>query len=229
MRSPIIEQYVGNLRVADELDNKRAVKEALKKLCTEQGYEWKELPGGEFVYDCKHTQKTCLNESVYPTPSGENVVPRYYEWRDRDNEDTKEVVQLESTSPLLSFQMGDSSDYRRGEDIRSTEGICVMGNEPFRKFCEDENLRYDSSTGKCYTTLPYCTPKLLAFCNGDCFEPPAGMILSKVFGTTLGRSLGLGFGDGMVMSGCSTQSQPAAAIQARVITGKVQATPVNLN
>jgi hypothetical protein len=197
-----VEHYVGNLRVADDLDNKRAVKQALKKICNEKGYTWRELPGGEFVYDCKHTKETCLNESVYPTP--DDVVPRYYEWRDKDSEDAKEAAQLESTTPLLSAQMGASSDYRRGEDVRATEGVCVMGNEGFRKFCENEKLRYDSSTGKCFTTLEYCRPKLLAFCNGDCFEPPSGMILSKIFGTTLGRSLGqASWIDQTVMAACA--------------------------
>jgi hypothetical protein len=66
-------------------------------------------------------------------------------------------------------------------------GLCIIGNETFRDFCEGELLRYDTSDGKCYTTKEYCNPRLLAFCNGDCFETPSSKVVSSVFGTNIGR------------------------------------------
>lgn len=171
------ENYVGNLRVANEIDHKRAVKYAVKKLCEKNGYVWKDGIG-EFDYDCKHTKKSCENESVYPTPKNGN--PKYYEWRDD-----------------------------------SDGGKCILGNESFRTFCEtgeispkdDETqkiskLRYDKSDGKCYTTRPYCNDRLLAFCNNDCFETPTSKVLTKVFGTTIGRSIGLASPDAMAIATC---------------------------
>jgi len=182
------EHFSGQLRVADELDHKRAMKYALKKMCEENGYVWKEFPGSEFVYDCKHTKSTCLSESVYPTQP--NHVPQYYEWRSAVTEDYKSVASLESTSGLLSGMMNQSTDYKRQDDIQSNDGICILGAEPFRKFCEDEKLSYNTDTGRCVTTKEYCLPKLMAFCKNDCFETPTRLVLSKVFGTTLGRTLG---------------------------------------
>jgi hypothetical protein len=41
----------------------------------------------------------------------------------------------------------------------------------------------------------------LGFCNNDCFEPPGGMILLKVFGNTLGKSLSMGIGAALLYTG----------------------------
>jgi len=176
-----------SVRIATKTDKLKAQKYALKKLCEEKNYVWKQFDN-EFMYDCKHTKGTCLAESVYPTPETENAVPRYYEWRDTNSSDYKEAVRLESSSAILSSLAGVTED--RSSLMGGEDGMCIMGSEGFRKFCEDEKLRYDDTDGNCYTTRQYCQPKLLAFCNNDCFEPPMGMVLSKVFGTTIGRALG---------------------------------------
>jgi hypothetical protein len=75
------ENYVGNLRVANEIDHKRAVKYAIKKLCEKNYYIWRE-GRGEFDYECTHTKESCEKDSIYPTPKYGN--PKYYEWRDTD-------------------------------------------------------------------------------------------------------------------------------------------------
>lgn len=198
------ENYVGNLRAANELDRKRAVKYGLEMMCKKRGYKWVQ-GGDEFVYDCKHTKDTCENESVYPTPNTPYAVPKYYEWRDSSDEEffeTGEALVEAGTGRLLSSTVGQSSDFSRKEDVIRSDGVCILGNEPFRKFCEGENLRYDQNTGKCYTTKPYCNKRLLAFCDDDCFEPPVGMVLSAVFGSTLGRSVGTVFGDSIYVAAC---------------------------
>lgn len=186
------ENYVGNKRVINELDQKRAVKYGLEMMCKNKGYRWVQ-GADEFVYDCKHTKDTCLNESIYPTPDVPYAIPQYYEWRNSSDPEffeTGEGVVEFGTGRLLSAAVKQSSDFNRKEDVTSDDGVCIMGNETFRKFCEKENLRYDKSTGKCYTTKPYCNKRLLAFCDDDCFEPPVAMVLGKVFGTILGRSVG---------------------------------------
>jgi hypothetical protein len=204
------ENYVGNLKVASELDKKRAVKYALERLCKKKGYRW--IQGGdEFVYDCKHTKETCEQESVYPTPKDEPL--RYYEWRNNKNEEffeTGEGLVEYGTGRLLSASVGvgQSSDFSRKEDITRSDGVCILGNENFRNFCEKEDLRYDKSDGKCYTTQPYCNKRLLAFCNEDCFEPPGSMVLTKVFGTTIGRSIGMALPDAAgTFAVCQSQSK----------------------
>lgn len=182
-----IEEYVGNLKVANEIDKQRAHKFALKTLCEKNGYKWSQ-GGDEFVYECKHTKDTCINESVYPTPK--DGIHKYYEWRDKSDPEFKETL-----SGIISQQSTTKWD---------DDGVCIMGNENFRKFCEDENLRYDTTTGKCYTTKKYCRDKQLAFCNGDCFEPPVSKITSAIFGTTIGRALGSSsLLDIAVSAGCS--------------------------
>lgn len=188
------------LNVATETDELRAQKYALQKMCEENGYTWKQYEN-EFAYDCKHTKKTCLNDSVYPTPNTPNAIPKYYEWRDSQSPDYKEVIRLESSSGILSSKVGASDDIQKG--IGSDDGMCIIGLEDYRKWCEDEKFRYDSTNGQCYTTKPYCQKKLLGFCNNDCFEPPVGMVLSKVFGNTIGRSLGvLSYVDAAIIGGC---------------------------
>lgn len=192
-----------NLRVATEVDRLRAQKYALQKMCEKNGHTWKQYDD-EFMYDCKYNKSTCLGESVYPTPDVEGAVPKYYEWRDSQSADYKEAVRLGSTGALLSATMGVSDDIK---SQMGGDGMCIIGSEAFRKWCEDEKLRYDPNDGNCYTTKEYCLPKLLAFCNGDCFEPPGGMILSKVFGTTIGRALGAVTGDAITMGACEAANQ----------------------
>jgi hypothetical protein len=187
------------LRVATETDQLRAQKYALEKMCKENGYSWKQYEN-EFAYDCKHTKKTCIGDSVYPTPDTSEAIPRYYEWRDGQSPDYKEVIRLESSSGILSSKMGASDNIQSG--IGGDNGMCIMGLEAYRKWCEDQGFRYDSTNGQCYTTRPYCENKLLAFCNGDCFEPPVGMVLSKVFGNTIGRSVGAVAGDFINIAAC---------------------------
>lgn len=186
-----------SLTVATETDQLRAQKYALKKMCEENGYSWKQFDD-EFSYDCKHTEKSCLGDSVYPTKPDET--PRYYEWRDRESPEYKEVVRLGSSSSILSSQIEASGDIQTG--IGGDNGMCIMGLEDYRKWCEDQEFRYDTTNGQCYTTKPYCQKKLLGFCNNDCFEPPNGLILSKIFGNTIGRSLGAALGDTAVVLGC---------------------------
>lgn len=188
------ETYVGNLKVATDLDKKRAAKYALKEMCQTKGYIWVQ-GGDEFVYDCKHSQQTCERDSIYPTPDTEDAIPQYYEWRDVNSEEAKEAAKLGeqfSTARLLSSSMGQSADISNSEDILNKDigGMCILGNEAMRKMCEKEGLRYDKSNGKCFTTKEYCYPKALAFCNGDCFQPPASYLSEQVLGKTLGRSLG---------------------------------------
>lgn len=199
-----VNEPFGNLRVANELDPKRAIKQAVRKLCEKGGYTWVQGES-EFIYDCKHNKTSCLKDSVYPTR--ENYVPRYYEWREYDSEDAKEAAKLGASfgsARLLSSSLGQSADLSKEEYIRSeeTNGVCIIGNESFRQTCEKDSLNYDPSTGKCTVTKKYCNDRLLAYCDGDCFEPPVGMVLSKVAGTTLGRSVGLFFGDSIVMAAC---------------------------
>lgn len=200
-KSKIIENFSG-LRVIQEIDRKRATKFAIKKLCEKGGYKWFQGPD-EFVYDCKHTKQTCQGESVFPTPQTENAVPKYYEWRDKNSPVYKEYSKLNQeldVSNAISASLGESSKYT---NVLDEDGICIIGNEPFRQFCEDETLRYDINDGKCYTTKPYCNQKLLAFCDNDCFEPPFSNVLSKVFGNTLGRTLGAATGvDVAVIAAC---------------------------
>lgn len=184
------ETYVGERRVANEIDDKRAVKFALENMCKNRGYRWVQ-GADEFVYDCKHTKETCEAESVYPSPP--DTVFKYYEWRTPSHEEfyeTGEALLDAGTGSLLSSSAGQSSGSQRVDDKSKIDGVCIIGNEPFRKFCEDEDLRYDKSNGKCYTTKPYCNKRLLAFCGDDCFETPTSLVLGKVFGTTIGRSVG---------------------------------------
>lgn len=163
------EGYTGNLRVATELDRKKAMKYALRTLCEKGGYAWYESPEDQFIYDCKHTKETCNKESVYPTKEGKS--PKYYEWRD------------------ISSPDGQIISNRIPPTVQSQNGFCILGNESFRKTCEDEYLNYNKGDGTCKTTKPYCNSKLLAYCNGDCFESPDTMILSRLFGNTLSRPL----------------------------------------
>lgn len=201
------------LTVATENDELRAQKHALKKMCEENGYTWTQYEN-EFAYDCKHTKETCLGDSVYPTKSDD--IPKYYEWRDSQSPDYKEVIRLESSSGILSSKVGASGDLQSG--IGSGNGMCIMGLEAFRKWCEDEKMRYDPTNGQCYTTKPYCQKKLLGFCNGDCFEPPGGMILSKIFGKTLGQSISFGVGAGLMSTGVPAL-MALGAIDSAIIAG----------
>jgi len=171
--------------IATDLDHKRALKEALMGVCKQAGYTWVELPGNEFVYDCKHTKKTCLRDSVKDDMYG------YQEWRELDSKDAQEIAKLESTGSILSANVGESTDFRRSGDVLSNkEGVCILGNLNYKQFCEGEGIKYDPNDGTCTTIRRYCNKSLLAYCNGDCFEDPGSMLMSKVFGTTLGRSSG---------------------------------------
>lgn len=184
------------LTVATELDHKRALKYALKKKCETSGYQWVEL-GDEFSYDCKHTKQTCLKDSVYPTP--EDKFPQYYEWREPNSKDAQLMAERRSMSQDLREQKSlsqniDHSSINLSKDQINTQysGVCIVGNEPFRKLCEDEKLQYDPSTGKCKTTETYCLKKGLPFCDGDCYNPPTSFLMEQILGTTLGRALSTG-------------------------------------
>ena len=197
----IKETYVGNLKVATELDNRRALKYALKETCIKKGHRWLDL-GDEMEFDCKFTKNSCIKESVYPTPEGK--YPRYYEWRNSNSEDAKKVVEntLNSKSKTidvtdvsqesLSKQIGLSSASQKKSDILDKDGLCIMGNEYFRKMCEDNQLTYNKDTGSCVTNEPYCLKRVLPFCDGDCYKPPTSWLTESVLGTTLGRSLSAG-------------------------------------
>lgn len=202
-----VEPYVGNLRVMTELDKKRAAKYALEETCKAGGYIWVQ-GGDEFIYDCKHSKQTCERDSIYPTPDTEDAIPQYYEWRDKNASEAQEAAKLAeqfSTGRMLSSKTGDSSDITDRDYVLNQDigGLCILGNESMRKICEDEGLRYDKNTGQCFTTKEYCYPKLLAFCNGDCFQPPTSYISEQVFGKTLGRSIGqLGVWDQVIKAAC---------------------------
>lgn len=183
------EHYM-NLRVANELDHKRATKYAIKKMCESKGYSWVEL-GDEFTYDCKHTEETCKKSSVYPTKKDES--PAYYEWRDKDSKDAKtsaenDINLTSNQQQSLSKQMGQSSVSQSQEDIKR-DGICIIGNEYFRETCEKEGLDYDITDGSCKVNRKYCYSKCLAYCNGDCFQPPDSWTYEFLLGATAGRAL----------------------------------------
>jgi hypothetical protein len=194
LKTKTIESYVGNLRVADDLDNKRALKYALQQFCNNKGYYWYQ-GASEFVFDCKHSKETCVRDSVYPTPENKDAAPSYYEWRDASTQDAIDAGYngvRDSQTKLLSSQANLSSNVINENDIinEKTGGVCIMGNEPFRKLCESEKLKYDPFTGKCKTTREYCLTKALPFCNGDCYDDPFSATMTAVFGTTVGRSVG---------------------------------------
>lgn len=175
---------VARYTIASELEIKRANKFALKELCKRAGYEWAELSGSEFVYDCKHNKRTCIRDSVPNDPAG------YQEWRDLESKDVKEIVELGSTTSLLSSLQDDSTDYKRAQDITSNkDGVCILASLGYKDFCEDEGINYDPSNGKCSVTRPYCNKSLLTYCGEDCMEDPCSMVNSKIFGVTLGRSM----------------------------------------
>lgn len=195
-KQSVRETYVGDLKVATDYDMKRAAKFALEQMCKKKDYIWVQ-GGSEFIYDCKHSQQTCERDSIYPTPDTEDAIPQYYEWRDINSPEAQEAAKLAEgfgTGRMLSSQVGDSTDITDRDYVlnRDIGGLCIVGNESMRKLCEDEGLRYDKSNGKCFTTQEYCYPKLLAFCDGDCFQPPFSYVSEQVFGKTVGRSLGAG-------------------------------------
>lgn len=192
------ETYVGDLKVATDLDRRKALKYALQQTCINKGYKWVEL-GDEMSFDCKYTKETCLKDSVYPT--AENKIPKYYEWRDSNSNDAKKVVEntLNTSSKnisvndmsqqTLSKQAGLSSLSQTEQNILDKDGICIIGNDVFRKFCEDNDLTYNPKDGSCVTNEKYCLKRVLPFCNGDCYKPPISWVSESVLGTTLGRSL----------------------------------------
>lgn len=180
----------GNLRVANELDKKRALKYALKKTCELKGYMWVEQ-ADEFTYDCKHTKETCNKESVYPTKAGD--IPKYYEWREPDSKDALNAAQnsinlLDNRSETLSKQVGQSSLTESENDI-TKNGICIIGNEYFRETCESNKLTYDKTDGSCKTNRSYCASKCLPYCNGDCWQTTSNRVGEAILGSTLGRTL----------------------------------------
>jgi hypothetical protein len=166
------ELYTGTLRVAGDIDYKRATKFALQKMCTDRGLTWVQ-GGDEFSYDCKYNKDSCLKASKYPTLVGDN--PSYYEWRDSSSTDfiNANVNALQDNT----INTGDNG------------GICIIGNEMYRNFCETNNLTYNPQDGSCVTNKNYCLTKVLPFCNGDCYVPPNTWLTQNLFGTTLGRAL----------------------------------------
>jgi hypothetical protein len=197
------ETYVGNLKVATDYDIKKAAKFAIEQMCKKKGYIW--VQGGqEFVYDCKHSQQTCERDSIYPTPDTDDAIPQYYEWRDINSSEAQEAAKLAEefgTGRMLSSQLKDSTNITDRDYVldRDIGGLCIIGNEAMRKTCENEGLRYDKSNGKCFTTQEYCYPKQLAFCDGDCFQPPLSYISEQVFGKTIGRSFARVTGESLEM------------------------------
>lgn len=199
---PTIEGYVGDLRVANELDEKRAAKYALEKLCKEGGYQWVEL-GSEFSYDCRHTKETCEKESVYPTQ--QDSQPKYYEWRSPNSEDAKLMAersinknlsqttsqQFNEFSKEMQTDVRHSSTQQNVSDIlrSDTGGVCILGNEVFRDFCEENDLEYNKDTGECKTTRKYCASKTLPYCKEDCFQSPVDWLLTTIIGESTGRAL----------------------------------------
>lgn len=177
-------------QVANETDIKRATKFALRKRCESKGYKWYQ-GADEFVYDCKHTKETCLRDSVY-NPDEEPYL--YLEWRPTGSEDAKAAGfnGVTAERKILSNLLGQSSNITSEDEINNPEfeGVCISGNVQFRKFCENEGLKYDPSTGKCTVTKEYCNSKGLEYCNEDCFEDPGTWLLSSLLGDTVGRSLG---------------------------------------
>lgn len=207
-----IEKFEAN-KIATETDKKRALKYALQELCKARGYTWFQ-GANEFTFDCKHTKSTCLRDSVYPTKEG--TAPRYYEWREYGSDDAKKagyygINNNSDMTKMLSAQVGLSSNTIREMDIDNKElgGVCILGNEMFRKFCEDNDLRYDTTNGTCNTTQKYCLSRTVPFCNGDCFDDPGTFVLKTVFGDTLGRSIGA------IMPSYAV-TQAACAIEAEV-------------
>lgn len=180
-------------KIATESDSKRAMKYALEKRCKNKGYFWFQ-GADEFVFDCKHTKTSCSKDSVYPTKEG--VIPSYLEWREFGSEDANLAGYLgaqktNDMTSILSAQpsIGISSNITTKFDNKELGGVCIIGNEEFRKFCENEGLRYDITNGQCYTTQPYCAKRGMPFCNGDCFDDPSLMINKAILGDTLGTIL----------------------------------------
>jgi hypothetical protein len=70
-----------------------------------------------------------------------------------------------------------------------TDGKCMMGNEPYRKFCRDKGLRFNESIGRCQTTQAYCSNKQVSWKNGDCHVPGEQKAAEFIFGKTITRSV----------------------------------------
>ena len=70
--------------------------------------------------------------------------------------------------------------------------VGVVGNEAFRKRCEDEGLTYDATTGRCKTNAEYCFKKGLAWCDDDCKSSPLMWLSEQMFGKTITRAFGFG-------------------------------------
>jgi hypothetical protein len=176
------------LRVANEQDKKRALKFALQRMCETKGYKWVQFED-EFTYDCLHTQETCEKESVYPTMVG--GTPKYYEWRSNNTKDAKEAREKMVNNVTLSQNLDESSLSQASKGIVNTEvkGMCITGNEMFRKTCEENDLTYNKNDGTCVTNRKYCFNRCLPYCKGDCYQPPASWLTETVLGATLGRGL----------------------------------------
>ena len=173
--------------IANETDDARALKFALKQKCLRDGNRFLE-GGDEFSYDCKYTKDTCLKNSVYPTPEGES--PKYYEWREAGDEtalhNTYELS-LTNKSTVLSSSAGQSSNVEI--DDTSGAGTCIVGNETFRNFCENNGLYYDPNDGRCKTKRKYCNNRLSAYCNDDCYTEPTEKFWSYIFGDTVSKAV----------------------------------------
>lgn len=123
------ETYVQN--VATERDEKLAIKEALRKRCIKGGYVWKPGPT-ELDYDCVHTKKTCLRDSVYPTPAEKD--PRYYEWRSEPGND-RCIIANEGWREFCE---------KEGLSYNPENGLCKTN----RQYCMNKGLPF--CNGDCF-------------------------------------------------------------------------------
>lgn len=159
--------YSESFTIMNTEDQKNALKYANNKLCKEQGALF--LDNGNDGYECVHTEESCLKGSVYPTREG--MAPSYYEWRKNGTADAN--------------NLGVSAKNDRGV----AGGVCIMGNEMYRSFCESNKLKYNPVDGTCKTTKQYCKDRLLYFKDGDCYQDPVSWTLTQGLGDTLGRPL----------------------------------------
>ena len=191
----IKELYQGKLTVASPIDHKRAIKYAMKKMCEEGKYKWIEGQS-EFSYDCIHTKDTCLKESKYPTNKNNDSI--YLEWREKDNPDA--IYIKDKTGVSISNRFNQDSFNTQTKN----EGVCILGNETYRQFCEKENLKYDKTTGKCSLTEAYCNKRCMAFCNGECKTNGKHLLFKNILGDTVSKALMCSRNVGLTQQLCKT-------------------------
>lgn len=180
-------KIVEGLSVANDTDDKRAIKYALKQKCLRDGHRFLE-GADEFTYDCKYTKDSCLKASVYPTPEGKS--PKYYEWRDVSDETALQnsyELSLTNKSTILSSSVGQSSSVEIAD--QTSPGTCIVANENFRNLCESNGLYYDMSDGLCKTTRKYCNNRLSAYCYNDCYTDATSSFMNTIFGDTIGKAV----------------------------------------